>query len=282
MRHWRTLLAFGLTVWQGSSSKGRGQGASFPGAADADRQPLAPPHEDRVRPDRKGSQLLFRRVALLVSLLVPLALVTSPVATASTESDFVSRTNGARASRGLPSYAVSYDLISVARRQAARMAAAHRLYHNPNLGSEVGNWSALAENVGRGGDVASIQSAFMNSPEHRANILSTRYTQVGIGTARGSDGQIYVSEVFRRPLHVTYIPPAPRRTTRTSTRASRSAPRTAPAVKPPARALAVIDPWSPRLAAAWRMYRRSRPVDPFERVIVYLRTSRYVATYATR
>jgi hypothetical protein len=39
----------------------------------------------------------------------------------------------------------------------------------------------------------------MASARHRANILSRSFTQIGIGTARGSDGRLYVDEVFRQP-----------------------------------------------------------------------------------
>jgi Cysteine-rich secretory protein family len=227
---------------------------------------------------------LTRRVSILLSLVLPLALIAMHPASASDESDFVSRTNSARASADLRSYAVRYDLTGVARRQAARMASARQIYHNPNLGSEVGNWRALAENVGRGTSVSAIQNAFMNSSAHRDNILSRTYTEVGIGTARGGDGQIYVSEVFRLPASASAPPPpatAPHRVTTTRTyRASRGTPRRAPAVVPPRKAKVVVNPLSGRLDAAWRMYRRARPVDPLDRAQVYLRTSRYLAASA--
>jgi hypothetical protein len=81
------------------------------------------------------------------------------------------------------------------------MAAHRRLAHNPSFAGEVCCWTQLGENVGAGASVAAIQRAFMASAEHRANILSRSYTQVGIGTARGSDGKLYVDELFRRPTH---------------------------------------------------------------------------------
>jgi hypothetical protein len=115
---------------------------------------------------------------------------------------------------------VSSDLSSIANRWAAHMAANRSLAHNPNATSEVCCWQAMGENVGVGGSVSQIQSAFMGSSPHRANILSTTYTQVGIGTARGSDGQLYVDELFRLPSGAAaphYS--APRRT---PTRVSRS------------------------------------------------------------
>jgi hypothetical protein len=72
-----------------------------------------------------------------------------------------------------------------------------------------------------GGTVSQIQRAFMASSSHRANILSSSYLQVGIGTARGSDGRLYVDELFRRPTHATS-------TSTATTSAPRTAPRTAP------------------------------------------------------
>src|SRR5437764_6364372 len=138
-------------------------------------------------------------VAALVSALALLLPGAVAAADSGTESQFIADTNSARASNGLAHYAVSGDLTSVARCWAAHMAARHELAHNPSFTSEVCCWSHIGENVGVGGSVSAIQRAFMASSPHRANILSSSYTQVGIGTARGSDGRLYVDELFRRP-----------------------------------------------------------------------------------
>jgi len=45
--------------------------------------------------------------------------------------------------------------------------------------------SALAENVGRAFSTREVQTAFMGSPGHRANILNAEITHVGIGVAVG-------------------------------------------------------------------------------------------------
>ena len=39
----------------------------------------------------------------------------------------------------------------------------------------------------------------MTSPGHKANILSKDYTEIGIGRAVSSDGDIYWAQVFGRP-----------------------------------------------------------------------------------
>jgi hypothetical protein len=160
-----------------------------------------------------------------MALLVP----AFAVADSSSNAQFVSDTNAARSQHGLRSYVVSSDLTSIANRWAAHMAANRTLAHNPSATSEVCCWQAMGENVGVGGSVSQIQQAFMASSPHRANILSGTYTQVGIGTARGSDGQLYVDELFRLPSGASaphYSAPARTTTARhTTSRVSRSSSR---------------------------------------------------------
>lgn len=167
---------------------------------------------------------MLRKIAALVvttGALAGLALTaTASSATDSNAAAFVTKTNAARSANGLPAYAVASDLAAVARRHSQEMAAKQSLYHNPNLGTEVSGWQVVGENVGTGGTVDSIQTAFMNSPEHRANILAHDYTQVGIGTVTDSNGRIWVTVVFRLPYRAPVVS-AP-----TQTRAARSATRT--------------------------------------------------------
>ncbi|MDX6287267.1 MAG: hypothetical protein QOG53_2752 [Frankiales bacterium] len=110
---------------------------------------------------------------------------------------FTSRANSARASNGLSSYAVAGDLSSIAQRHAQSMAARRTIYHNSSLGSEACCWRSIGENVGSGQSESQVQSAFMNSSGHRGNILSTTFNEIGVGVAKGSDGNYYVDEVFR-------------------------------------------------------------------------------------
>jgi len=112
---------------------------------------------------------------------------------------FGSDTNRARVNHDRREYGVRDHLTEVAQRWAEWMAEHRELRHNPYLESQVHNWSALGENIGVGPGEDSIQGAFMDSAPHRDNILSRTFRQVGIGTARGSDGKLYVDEVFRRP-----------------------------------------------------------------------------------
>jgi cysteine-rich secretory family protein len=138
--------------------------------------------------------------AALVGVVIAVVLPPFPAATASSsdESRLVSLTNGERSNRGIRTLSVASDLTSIARRHSSRMASQRRIYHDSNLPNEVSGWTALGENVGRGSSASSVHQAFMGSGEHRAHILSTTYNQMGIGAVRGSDGQLYVTEVFAR------------------------------------------------------------------------------------
>ena len=54
------------------------------------------------------------------------------------------------------------------------------------------------ENIARAADATVAHDALMQSPDHRANILSAGYTHVGIGVAR--DGRrLYVVQLFLKP-----------------------------------------------------------------------------------
>ena len=54
------------------------------------------------------------------------------------------------------------------------------------------------ENVGRSRDVAHSNAAFLSSPTHRRNVLTTTYTRVGVGVAVMPGGFVYVCEIFAR------------------------------------------------------------------------------------
>jgi len=124
---------------------------------------------------------------LLVVALATLGISASAGADSGSESGFLSKINAERSSRGLNTLAVDGGLRSHARVHTAEMIANNDLYHSSSaeLQAAAGSgWSAIAENVGRGGTVDSLHSAFMNSSGHKANILGD-YNYVGIGTDTG-------------------------------------------------------------------------------------------------
>jgi hypothetical protein len=144
---------------------------------------------------------LRRSVAgvVMTALTVGFLALGAPVASASAskESEFVSKINAERRERGKGALTVKSDLVAAARRHSARMAAKGDIWHNDNLGNEIDGWTVLGENVGMGPTVDSLHEAFMNSQGHRHNILLSDYNQVGIGVVV-DNGTIYVTEVFAR------------------------------------------------------------------------------------
>ncbi len=95
-------------------------------------------------------------------------------------------------------------LIDAARRHSANMARQGRLDHTLDgkcLGvrlDEVGcAWGYCAENIAMGqrSPAEAIQS-WMHSPGHRANLLSSNCTQIGVAVASGAGGQPYWTMVL--------------------------------------------------------------------------------------
>ena len=60
------------------------------------------------------------------------------------------------------------------------------------------SYQYATENVGRSRDVAHSNAAFLSSPSHRRNVLTTTYTRVGIGVSVMPGGFVYVCEIFAR------------------------------------------------------------------------------------
>lgn len=152
-----------------------------------------------MNPVRPWRQRLATTLAGLLTASLAIVLVPGTAFAGPNEGDIFSAVNAARSSAGLPAYSYASDLTAAARGQAERMAASGELYHNPNLASEVGGWSRIGENVAYAGDWRSAHDVLMNSPDHRAQILDSGYTQMGVGTAVGDDGTFWVAEVFRTP-----------------------------------------------------------------------------------
>jgi uncharacterized protein YkwD len=64
-------------------------------------------------------------------------------------------------------------------------------------------WRSAGENIAMEANVRSAETAFMNEPHHgqnhRTNILSPTFTEVGIGIVAGPNGDFYITQEFMRP-----------------------------------------------------------------------------------
>ena len=59
------------------------------------------------------------------------------------------------------------------------------------------SYSAAGENIAKGQQSpAQVMSSWMNSAGHRQNILSSNYTDIGVGVAKDANGAIYWVQMF--------------------------------------------------------------------------------------
>jgi hypothetical protein len=144
------------------------------------------------------SPALLDEIPLVDRLLEPiLGSTTTTHDLASDEGFFVQRVNEERAKHGLRTLTVRSDLVTAAREQARKMADGLEIWHNPDLGDDVAGWITIGENVGWSRTtIADLHVAFMESPEHRENILWPAFNEVGMGEAIGSDGRIFLAQMF--------------------------------------------------------------------------------------
>jgi uncharacterized protein YkwD len=125
------------------------------------------------------------------------------------EARLVTLINQARTSRGIPALTVTVGTTDLARKWAYTQAASNTMKHNPNLVADSErhgspNWTHLAENVGKAYAPDSLFTAYMNSPGHRANILSTSVRYLGMGWVERPDGWGYNTQVFTNQYTSAY------------------------------------------------------------------------------
>ena len=106
------------------------------------------------------------------------------------EQEVVRLVNAQRAQNGLKPLAENWELSRVARYKSADMAGKRYFSHeSPTYGSPYQmmrsfgiSFRSAGENIAYGQRTpAAVVSAWMNSSGHRANILSSSYTQIGVG-----------------------------------------------------------------------------------------------------
>lgn len=119
-------------------------------------------------------------------------------------------TNRERVRASLTPVRRNAELTRAAQLQAEQMAAAGKLAHElpgsrfPTLAGRlklVGyQYRSVGENVAEGyTSGAALMAGWMTSAPHRANILSARFTETGVGMARSKTGRTYTAQVFARP-----------------------------------------------------------------------------------
>jgi hypothetical protein len=162
-------------------------------------------------------------------------------------SALVDETNQNRVANGLPDLQVSPSLTTAAQEKANDEATKGYFAHTSPQGLTPWYWFQQAgydfdyagENLAVNfSDSQDVTTAWMNSPEHRANILSTDFTQIGIATAQGVyDGNptTFVVEEFGTPAPAA----APVAFVDTASAATVPVTTSTPVVQPPAKTVAI-------------------------------------------
>jgi uncharacterized YkwD family protein/spore coat assembly protein SafA len=113
--------------------------------------------------------------------------------------------NTERGKLGLAPLKLNWQLSRVARYKSQDMIDKKYFSHqSPTYGSPFVmmknfgiRFSAAGENIAYGQRTATeVMKGWMNSPGHKANILSKNYTEIGVGLAKKSDGTLYWTQMF--------------------------------------------------------------------------------------
>lgn len=114
----------------------------------------------------------------------------------SDEASFVAQINALRATRGAPALEIDAGLTAKARSWAGTMAGRNAISHSSLADGITAQWQKLGENVGMGGTVEALETAFVNSPRHYENLIDPAFRSVGIGVVRNAAGVLFVAEEF--------------------------------------------------------------------------------------
>ena len=133
-----------------------------------------------LRPSRASSPTSTATAAAPILKLAPLSTA------AQYQADVLKATNAQRTAHGLKPMTSTSCLSSLATSWAAHLASTKTFTHQ-SLGPFLTKCdaTAAAENIAMGNVTAqNVVTMWMNSPEHRANLLNKAYTHVAIGAAK--------------------------------------------------------------------------------------------------
>jgi len=131
--------------------------------------------------------------------------ITSPSEAAALAAEVARLTNVQRAAAGRAPLSVHALVTATATAHSEDQAAHQQMSHTGSDGSDAGTrltragfvWGAWGENVAAGQRTAdAVVTAWMNSDGHRAHMLSSSFTMIGIGVATGADGRRYWTMVL--------------------------------------------------------------------------------------
>lgn len=123
------------------------------------------------------------------------------------EKEVIELTNRERVNNGLKPLKYDWQLSRVARYKSNDMRDKNYFSHtSPTYGAPAKmikdfgvNYTAMGENIAMGHKTAwSVVNGWMNSSGHRANILNSNFTHIGVGYSISSSGKRYWTQMFIR------------------------------------------------------------------------------------
>jgi uncharacterized protein YkwD len=134
-----------------------------------------------------------RRHVAVMAVLLSLGVLTGCLR--STQSQVLSELNADRSAHHVRALDTQADAQAKAQAWADKLARENKLYHS-NLPDGIHvKWCSIGENVGYGPSIPAVEDAYMNSPGHKANILSTQWNGAGVGYATNGS-RVYTVQVF--------------------------------------------------------------------------------------
>lgn len=140
---------------------------------------------------------------VLLGVTVPATAASAATSACSTttlaqaQSRILSEVNAARAKAKVPKVIANAAMNTVATNWSKKQAAANAMKHNPSYSTQIPKgWRTAGENVAAGFAVTQVSAAWMKSAGHKANILRSAFTHIGIGMACSSSGKAYYTQVF--------------------------------------------------------------------------------------
>lgn len=151
---------------------------------------------------RRATHLIWAVAGIAAAVV--LVVSTDAVARPDVERCFLDAINSARIESGRQTLTTADDVAPFARAHAAHMATSGGLFHSARDSVAEAlppGWRSWGENVGWHShpdlpDCRPTHRAFMDSAEHRANILDPDYSAVAIGVFVDEDGELWTTHIF--------------------------------------------------------------------------------------
>jgi uncharacterized protein YkwD len=119
----------------------------------------------------------------------------------SLEKQLIDLVNQERTARGLKPLTVDMSLVRLAKEKSHEMASTGEVAHYARskfhsiLDAAGVSYKMAGENLAKAGSLTRVHNGLMNSSGHRANILSSAYTHIGVGIVKYGT-MYYATEIF--------------------------------------------------------------------------------------